>query len=116
MDKIPPYKPAAKGKVLMLNPASHADTGIAKTSYEVDGLTPNTRVRGLSYYRCTGISLTIWDCSRKITLDFGLFESQKRARLREVKQRKLKLSKLRALLDDIDVVLDQEEQFIEENY
>lgn len=77
----------------MLNPPSSPDTGIVKVTSNLS--------RDLTDW---DIELTIWDCSRKITLDFSVWGG---LNARTINARLKKLNKLRKALDLVEDRLNE---------
>ena len=73
-----------------LNPKDHSDSGLVHMTVDVDG-TPA--------YPYVDAGMDIWDCSRKITLDFS-FSNEK-----EAKQRVEKIDILIQELENLKAVL-----------
>jgi len=68
-----------------LNPANHSDTGMISSAVSVDIEEENGWV-------CVDVDLTIWDCSRKISLDLSFYtleEARQRAEKIDILLREL---------------------------
>lgn len=94
-----------------LNPKGSADSGIAELVCELEV----EKVEKTSYFD-VNIDLTLWDCSRKINLDLGGHAYSRKDMISLLRKRRVKIDKLRAMINKASDFLDESIDFIEKNH
>ena len=89
-----------------LNPISSPDTGSIKNEIALEWYIPECGVGKGKPHFSLNADMTIYDCSRSICLDFGLYSNNKRDINARMKKIKMLLSEVQLFHDKLEECLD----------